>query len=637
MVHQPTRQLTLFDTTCIIVGVIVGAGLYQTAPTVADGSGSVTGTMAVWIFCGMIGLVSALCYAELSTSFPRSGGDYVYLREAYHPRLGNLFAWCEFWIIRPGNIGMMAFVFANYIGNVWPLGLTTVFGISDDVKLDSIAYASASLIALTLVNLAGVRTGKTTQNVLTVLKVFGLLCISAILFTLTRAPAAAPAELVASSPSRESVQFAILMAMFAYGGCADMVNVAAEVKQPRKNLLRSLVLGSLAVMLIYLCANAAFFHALGYKGVSSSDAVAIDAMELWSPGWGGQIVSLLVGISCLGTVNATLMTGSRIFYAVGASNPSLKTLGGWSLRFDAPVASLLAQCAMTLALIIGLGWSSNGFEQLLIFTTPVYWAFALLVAIGLFRLRNRTPDEKAPFRTPMYPLIPILFALLCAFMLYSGISWAIENRAYTIAALSSLTVVAFGVVFALLLPNRAHTVTADIIDKFERRGQRHYGENVSELKHALQTATFASQHGEPPELVLACLLHDYGHLLHDLGEDIAEQGTDTRHEELGADALAGIFSPEVVEPIRLHAAAKRYLCWKHETYQDGLSGASKLSLSLQGGPMGDEEAEQFESHPHFDAAIRLRRYDDMGKVPEMETPELESFRDLIASFVQPGQ
>lgn len=183
----------------------------------------------------------------------------------------------------------------------------------------------------------------------------------------------------------------------------------------------------------------------------------------------------------------------------------------------------------------------------------------------------------------------------------------------------------------------ADTVFNDIARLFEQRGHRHYGENVSEIQHALQAATFARQHGEPEEIVLACLLHDYGHLLHDLGEDIAEHGIDARHEEVGADALREMFPPEIVEPIRLHAAAKRYLCWKNGTYHDGLSEASQLSLTLQGGPMTDDEARQFEAHPHFKAAVQLRRYDDMGKVPDMETPDLESFRGVVAAFVKAPQ
>lgn len=167
---------------------------------------------------------------------------------------------------------------------------------------------------------------------------------------------------------------------------------------------------------------------------------------------------------------------------------------------------------------------------------------------------------------------------------------------------------------------------------YAEKGHRHYGENVSELEHALQSAEFARQFGESDAVVLACLLHDYGHLLHDLGETVANDGIDARHEELGATLLREQFPPEIVEPVRLHVAAKRYLCGKDRTYLEGLSPSSRLSLQLQGGPMSEEELRKFEAHPHYDAAVRVRRYDDMGKVPGMKTPGLEAYRELIEEF-----
>jgi phosphonate degradation associated HDIG domain protein len=180
----------------------------------------------------------------------------------------------------------------------------------------------------------------------------------------------------------------------------------------------------------------------------------------------------------------------------------------------------------------------------------------------------------------------------------------------------------------------------EIIDQllhlFRERGHRQYGEQVTESEHALQCATFARQAGEPAHLVAACLLHDYGHLLHNLGEQIADQGIDARHENLGANYLARYFAEEVVEPIRLHVRAKRYLCWKERAYADGLSDASRQSLSLQGGSMSDAEARAFEAHPHFASAVSLRRYDDMGKVAEMVTPSFEDFRSVLEPFVRPS-
>ena len=177
-------------------------------------------------------------------------------------------------------------------------------------------------------------------------------------------------------------------------------------------------------------------------------------------------------------------------------------------------------------------------------------------------------------------------------------------------------------------------IVDEVLRNFAERGDRHYGEDVTERQHALQCATFAQRNGEAPSLVVACLLHDYGHLLHDLGEDIAEKGVDARHEDVGANRLKRHFVEEVVEPVRLHVAAKRYLCWKESDYLAGLSAASRQSLELQGGPMTDDEGHEFEKLPHYDAAVRLRRYDDMGKVTDMETPDIGEFRGLIESFVR---
>ncbi len=172
-----------------------------------------------------------------------------------------------------------------------------------------------------------------------------------------------------------------------------------------------------------------------------------------------------------------------------------------------------------------------------------------------------------------------------------------------------------------------------IFGVFREHGSRHYGENVSELEHALQSAEFARQSGESDAVVLSCLLHDFGHMLHNLGEDIANQGVDAKHEELGAILLQDLFPEEILEPIRQHVAAKRYLCLKIPAYAQGLSEASRRSLQLQGGPMSDAEAGSFEANPFFEACLKVRRYDDMGKVPSTPTADLESYRALIEKYL----
>ena len=179
------------------------------------------------------------------------------------------------------------------------------------------------------------------------------------------------------------------------------------------------------------------------------------------------------------------------------------------------------------------------------------------------------------------------------------------------------------------------SVVDEIFARFQASGDELYiGEPVTVSEHMLQAAAFAKRDEAPPELVAAALLHDYGHLVHDLPEDSAEHGMDTRHEELGFAVLEGLFPAEVTEPIRLHVAAKRYLVAVDPAYRVELSAASALSLELQGGPMSQDEIAAFEGGPHADAACRLRRWDDAGKEPGLRVPSLESYRGLLESLVR---
>jgi phosphonate degradation associated HDIG domain protein len=188
---------------------------------------------------------------------------------------------------------------------------------------------------------------------------------------------------------------------------------------------------------------------------------------------------------------------------------------------------------------------------------------------------------------------------------------------------------------------RAETdaLLAEIASLFERRGQEMYGgEPVTQTEHALQAAWQAEQSGADSPLVAAALLHDVGHLLHDLGDDCAEEGVDDRHEALGAEWLTKHFAPAVVEPVRLHVAAKRYLCAVDAEYNARLSDASRLSLQLQGGPFTETQAKKFEQHPFFTAALRLRNWDEQAKIPGLSTPALAHYLDYVrrALVPQPG-
>ena len=346
----PVRQLSLFDTVCINVGIIIGAGIYQSTPFIASNVGGPWGLVGVWVFGGAVALVGALCYGELTTAFPRQGGEYVFLSRAFGRRAGLLFAWCEFWIVRPGNIGFIALVGGIYASQL----------LREDLRpVGRLWFALGAIVALTAINVLGVRMAKWTQNVLSVIKVGGLAAVVLISFVLLK-PANAPAAAVPTgtsaeqttnppaSPAPASTDFhlAMIFVLFAYGGWNEMSNVAAEVREPHKNLWRGLVLSAAAVATIYVLVNLAAVRALGYSGVVKSEAVAADVVALRFGDSGRALISGLICLSCLGSVNGYLFTGARLTYAMGAEHPAFAWLGGWDRRFGTPVRALLLQAVV---------------------------------------------------------------------------------------------------------------------------------------------------------------------------------------------------------------------------------------------------------------------------------------------------
>jgi APA family basic amino acid/polyamine antiporter len=423
----PRRQLTLFDTTSMIVGIIIGSSVYMTAPKIAQNVADTTSLLAVWLLGGLFALVGSLCYAELVTALPTEGGDYVYLTRAYGRPVGFLFAWCELWLVRPGAIGSLAYVFAQYAEQIVPLE-TLSPGLG---KASPVIYAGGVVVLLTGVNLLGVATGKWTQNILTLVKVIGLVMVIAVGFSVTAAETP-PAGNEATFDWWFANPLALILILYAYGGWNDMAFVGAEVRDPDKNIVLSLLLGTLAVTTIYLLINAAFVHALGFEGMRAADAVAAQVTQLGLGWWGGKAVSLLVAISTAGAINGMTFTGARIYYALGTQHRLFRPLGVWSARRDAPVASLLLQGAITLGLVVGFGWSEGtlskeGFERMARFTFPAFWFFLSLVSLSIMVLRWREPDLKRPYRTPFVWVTALLFFVGCAYMLWTSCIWALSK------------------------------------------------------------------------------------------------------------------------------------------------------------------------------------------------------------------
>lgn len=427
----PQRQLSLWDSTSIIVGIILGATIYRSSPTIAGCLPGIGGLLSVWLLGGILSLLGALCYAELATAYPEEGGDYVYLNRSFGSSVGFLFAWSQLWVVRPGSIGLMAFIFADFANDIWPQAPM------EKATPVLLAYALVPIVLLTVVNMLGVQESKWTQNLLTAAKLLGLAAF--ILVGLLHAAPAPAAETPVTAPAADSSNFglAMILVLLAYGGWNEMAFVAAEVRDPARNILRALLLGTLAVAAIYVLISLAFVHALGFAGMQTPTA-AVQVLELGLGRWASLAFSLLLCTSALGAINGQIFTGSRIYYAMGQDHRIFAWLGRWHPRLGTPVPSLLIQMLITAALVVGFGQIQvggsgqfkTGFDRMVLLTTPVFWAFLLLVGLAVPVLRYREPQTPRPFRTPLCPFVPLVFCSSCGFAVYSSLRYAYENKSW---------------------------------------------------------------------------------------------------------------------------------------------------------------------------------------------------------------
>ena len=437
--QSPQRTLSAFDGVCIIVGIIIGAGIYQTTPLVATNSGSVEWILGIWVLGGCLALVGALCYAELAMTVTQDGGEYAYLVTAYGKGTGSFFAWLEFWIIRPGSTGPMAMLFGNYANKLFPLfgnytnELFPLLPATLDPLMGKMFYAVLATVALLAVNLFGLRAGKLTQNVLTVFKVLALLIlVGGSVIALGLSPEAivpVTAETTASmgGQSFDGFLFAMVLVMFTYGGWNDMSFVATEIKNPAKNIPRALVLGVCAVSVIYLLINIAMLMALGKAGLAASETPATEMLKVTIGPVAEKIMALLICITALGAVNGMMFTSARIYHALGNQVSAFAWLGKWNSRLQVPARSLVVQSIVTLVMVIGFGWQANGFELLVLFVSPFMWSFFVLLGIAmlLFRLRGLVPLDK--YRTPLFPVMPLAFVLSSGFIAYRAAEYFLSR------------------------------------------------------------------------------------------------------------------------------------------------------------------------------------------------------------------
>ncbi|MEG3872715.1 amino acid permease [Microcoleus sp. Z1_B5] len=424
----PKPSISLIDAIALIVGLVIGAGIFETPALVAANTGTVGGVIGVWLIGGVVSLLGALCYAELATTYPHVGGNYYYLKRAFGQPIAVLFAWARMTVIQTGSIALLAFVFGDYASQLLPLG-----GYSPAI------YAAVAIALLTMLNIIGLRQSKSLQNGLAVILVLGLLLV--IVVGLASSPPPVPA--LSSDASRTSSWgLALVFVLLSYGGWNEAAYISAEIHNPQRNILRSFLWSIGIITGLYLLINLAYLRGLGIAGMTDSQAVASDLLRRVLGEPGAAFVSLLVVTATLGSINASIFTGARSSFALGQDRSAFRWLARWHPHPSSPTTAYLLQGAIALTLI-GLGtFTRKGFETMVDYTAPIFWFFFLISTLSLIVLRIREPDRLRPFSVPLYPIVPIVFCAICGYLLYSSL-------VYTgIGAIVGVIVVLLGIPFA---------------------------------------------------------------------------------------------------------------------------------------------------------------------------------------------
>ncbi|WP_428032707.1 APC family permease [Ancylobacter sp.] len=406
----PKASLSTLDGIAMLVGIVVGIGIFRTPQIVALNVSSEWAFVGFWLIGGAVTLIGAFVYAELGSAYPHAGGEYHYLRRALGRHVALLFAWARLTVIQTGAIAAVAFVFGDYAQGVLPLG-----------PWGAALYAAGAIVVFTAINLGSSKQSRTIQLVFTIFTILAVLAIAGSGLALGSAPTPVPAPDAGSASG--AFGLAMVLILLTYGGWNEVAYLSGEMKDVRRNMPRVLVTSVAIITALYFLVNLAYLNVLGLDGLRASDVVAADTLQQLFGSGASLAVALLVCFAALSTMNATIFTGARLYYSLGRELPLLGRIGLWEERSNMPVNAILAQSAIALVLVIFGAGTRVGFQAMVEYTAPVFWFFLLLVGVSFFILRRRDRSRSDRFRAPLYPLTPALFCLTCAYLLYASIAY----------------------------------------------------------------------------------------------------------------------------------------------------------------------------------------------------------------------
>jgi APA family basic amino acid/polyamine antiporter len=407
------RELGPWTAASIVVGTVIGSGIFLVPATMIQRVGTPEMVFFVWVFGGLLSLAGALSYAELAAALPEAGGEYAYLREAYGPMWGYLYSWTQMWVAKSGSIATLATAFFYYLANFFP-ELDGVFyslswGIGPNGGDLEFRYgqllAMALILGLAWLNYFGVKVGGDVQVVVTVVKValIAFIIVAGLLFGTAHGPSP-------KAPGTFGIAgffAALVAALWAYDGWNNVSMVASEVRNPQRNLPRALVGGTLAIIAIYLLANAAYFHVLNAAEVGASPRVAAEMMRRIFDSPGASAVSIAAMISIFAALNGSILAGSRVPYAAARDGYFFRPIARVHPTHRTPSVSILALSVWAALLVL-----SGRYEQLFTYVIFASWILYGMTTAAVIVLRRKRPDLVRPYRTIGYPFVPVLFVLV---------------------------------------------------------------------------------------------------------------------------------------------------------------------------------------------------------------------------------
>lgn len=400
MTEKLPRVLRFPDLVFLTIGSVIGSGIFIVPATVLRLTGGELGpALLVWVVGGILSLLGALTYAELSAMKPESGGLYIYMRDAFGGFVAFLYGWALFFVIASATAATLAVAFAGYLRQFVPLS-----------SLGAKAVAIAMIVVLAVINVLGTRRSANMQNVTTAIKVGAILIMSVLLIGsgpgLQGVSLTFPALQISSLTALGAAMIGVL---WAYEGWQYMTFSAGEVLDPQKNFARGIIVGTAALLGIYLLANVAYVAALGLQRSAASDRIAAEAVAaIFGPG-AGKLIALAILISMFSAANATILCATRVYFAMAQDGVFFKRMATIHPKWKTPAFAIIASSAWSVVMA-----ASGTFDQLLTYVVFTGWAFYGLGAAAVFYYRRRQPNLPRPFRVPGYPWTPILFILAAA-------------------------------------------------------------------------------------------------------------------------------------------------------------------------------------------------------------------------------